>query len=109
MTLVPVAAPGQMDLLEALAGARQAQENTDDWWRSTAMSAVRTLAETGHPFTADDIRDLGVPEPDHANRWGGLLLAASREGLIRCVGAQRSTRGARRASLTRVWQGATAA
>ena len=98
--------PDLLDLAEAMAGADRADKNADNWWRSCALRAVETLAASGREFTADDVRDLGVPEPDQPNRWGGLFLAASRAGTVVCVGARRSTRGARNASLTRVWRGA---
>jgi hypothetical protein len=92
----------------AFAGAEVADENADDWWRSSALQAVETLARSGVEFTADDVRDMGVTEPDHPNRWGGVFLAASRGGLIEPVGARRSTRGPRNASLVRVWRGVAA-
>lgn len=100
--------PEQLRLDDALAGAGQADQNADDWWRDGAMRAVRHLARTGREFTADDVRHLGVPEPDHANRWGGVFLSASRDGVIECVGVRRSARTPRHASLTRVWRGVAA-
>lgn len=106
---IPVQAdPEQMTLDDALAGADAAGRNTDEWWRDGARRAVHALARTGREFTADDVRDFGVSEPDHPNRWGSLFLAASREGVIECVGARKSTRGPRHASLTRVWRGVAA-
>lgn len=95
-----------LDLDHAMTGARRADENADDWWRSTARAGIEFLAASGREFTADDLRALGVTEPDHPNRWGGALLGASRAGLIVPVGAQRATRGPRKGSLVRVWRGA---
>lgn len=106
------------DLLDLLAsqnvpeghtdGAQQAIDNADDWWRSTALLAIREMARSGQEFTADDIRELGVTEPDQPNRWGGAFLTIAREGLIEAVGARRSTRGPRNGSLVRVWRGVAA-
>ena len=57
---------------DLLSVAAMHTERADGWWRSTADRAVATLARTRRPFTVDDVRDLGVEEPDHPNRWGGL-------------------------------------
>lgn len=90
---------------DALVGAEQAIENADDWWRSCAEAAVRNLARTGRDFTADDVRALGMSEPDHPNRWGGLFRWAARAGLVEEAGARRSSTVSRKASLVRVWRG----
>lgn len=101
--------PNLLDLAAAMAGAEQADANADSWWRDGALRAVEHLASTGREFTADDLRDLGVPEPDNSARWGALFLAAARAGTVVCVGARRSTRGPRHGSLVRVWRGKEAA
>jgi hypothetical protein len=98
--------PAGLDLDHAMAGARRADDNADDWWRSTALAGIEALAASGREFTADDLRALGVVEPDHPGRWGGLFLGCSRTGLIVPVGAQRATRGPRKGSLLRIWRGA---
>ena len=71
---------------DLLSVAQMHAERADGWWRSTADRAVETLARTRRPFTVDDVRDLGVEEPDHGNRWGGLFGAHSKRGLIRRTG-----------------------
>ena len=71
---------------DLLSVARMHTEHADPWWRSGADSAVETLARTRRPFTVDDVRDLGVNDPDHPNRWGGLFGAHSKRGLIRRTG-----------------------
>lgn len=92
---------------EDTSGRDRAGEGTDQWWRSTAMQAVRAIAGTGREFQCYDlVADYGVPEPDHANRWGALLNHAARLGLIVPVGAAPSRRPATAGSLTRTWRGA---
>jgi hypothetical protein len=96
---------GQLDLF---AGRDRAEENTDDWWASTAMQAVRALAATGRVFQAYDlVETYGIAEPDHPNRWGALLTRAARHGLIVAVGAAPSRRPKTAGSLTRTWRGAS--
>jgi len=78
------------DLLDILAsrdvpeghtdGAQQAVDNADEWWRSTALLAIRELAATGREFTADDIRDLGVTERAKPRRGGARARPAEAVG-----------------------------
>lgn len=97
----------QPDLL--LSVAEMHAERTDSWWRDGADRAVTALAETRRPFTVDDLRDLGVPEPDHANRWGGLFGAHSKRGAIRRTGRTVPSRHSpRNGSRVPEWIGATA-
>lgn len=83
----PVATNDQISLRrQPGVGARRAANNASAWWLSPAMSAVEYLAETGHRFTADHLRDLGVMEPDLAQRWGALFSAAARANVIELAG-----------------------
>lgn len=87
-------------------GADLANENAEDHWRAEAMTTIEFLASTGREFTADEVRQA-VGEPDVANRWGGVFLAARRAGLIVPTGQVRpSGTVSRHASLVRVWRGA---
>ncbi|SDP46236.1 hypothetical protein SAMN05660199_03952 [Klenkia soli] len=87
-------------------GVAQAEANRDDWWWSPAMAAVRHLAASGLPFTAWDLTDkLGVPDPDHPARWGGLFYAARTAGIIERAGITESSRPSRSGGLCRVWRG----
>ncbi|MBC3191653.1 hypothetical protein H7X46_11335 [Pseudonocardia sp. C8] len=86
-------------------GRDTAEQGTDAWWTDTAMRAIRRLAATGRPFTAYDVSDLGVVDPDHPGRWGALFARASREGLITCIGAEASRRPSRASGLCRRWRG----
>ena len=88
-------------------GRDKAEVNADLWWWSTAMAGITTLAATGQEFEAFDIADrLGVPEPDHCNRWGALLSAAAKAGMIVAVGAKPSRRPTAAGHLCRTWRGA---
>lgn len=79
--------------------------NADAWWRSCAELALVYLARCGAPFSADDLTDLGVPDPDHPNRWGALFRAACSRGEIVPVGFTVSRRPSRRGGVVRVWAG----
>lgn len=80
-------------------------DNADDWWRSTAERALRWWAESGMEFDAFDITELGVPDPDHPNRWGALFQSAVTAGLIVPVGYRQSRRPSRHGGVCRVWKG----
>jgi hypothetical protein len=89
----------------AYVGPELADENAESMWRREALAQIEFLASTGREFTADDVRQA-VGEPDIANRWGGVFLAARRAGLIEPTGQVRpSATTSRHASLVRVWKG----
>jgi hypothetical protein len=97
--------PGEPAQADADAGVEAALEGIDPWWRSTAETAIAALAETGRPFDVGDVRDMGVTEPDHPNRWGAVFMAASRSEMIRPLGALPSQRPSRHRGLVRRWIG----
>lgn len=100
--------PEQMELGEVLKqdGTSRADASADAWWKATADQAIDHLAATGQPFTADDVRDLGVPDPSSPKAWGARFLSASRQGRIVRVGYQPSRRLSVHAHPVAVWQGA---
>ena len=86
------------DLLQVL-------DNDDGWWRDCAERGIATLAATGRDFDAWDLTQLGVPDPDHPNRWGALFQAAFKRGDIEPVGYHQSRRPGRAGGVCRVWRG----
>lgn len=98
----------QLELGQALRdeGVRVANDNADDFWKATADQAIDHLAATGRPFTADDVRDLGVPDPISPRAWGARFLAASRQGRIVRVGYVPSRRASVHAHPIAQWRGA---
>lgn len=87
------------------AGIAQAEAGTDTWWRDCCDRGIQALAETGLIFQAFDLLDLGVPDPDSANRWGRRFLAAARRGLIEPIGYAPSKRPTTACSIVRTWRG----
>jgi len=83
--------------------------NADEWWKSCAEKAARQLASDGVEFTADDLTEMGVEDPDHPSRWGSLFSALKRDGVITPVGYRPSTRKSRNGGVCRVWIGSKAA
>lgn len=79
--------------------------HADQWWRDCATRAARELAQRGTDFTADDLYELGVPEPDSSARTGSLLSLIKRRGYITLVGLRASTRKSRNGGAVRVWRG----
>lgn len=54
-----------------------------DEWRTDAIQVATELAKTGEPFTIDDLRRNGVPDPDKPQRWGSLIAALKAIDVIR--------------------------
>ena len=79
--------------------------NSDEWWQSTALSAIEHLASLPMTFTAADLDDLGVPAPDHPCRYGSVFSLAKRLKLIRRVGYAPSRRAGRDGGVCAVWIG----
>jgi hypothetical protein len=79
--------------------------HADEPWLDCATRGARELARRGQDFTADDLTELGVPDPDNPSRWGSLFSALKREGLITTVGYRASAKPSRNGGVTRVWRG----
>jgi hypothetical protein len=84
---------------------------TDDW-RARAWGAMRELARSGRPFTADDLIDrVGDPDPDHQpnarnSAVGSLFREAASQGLIVSDGRVVPSRQRhRKGGAIRIWQG----
>ncbi len=72
--------------------------------------AVRELAKTGEPFTADAVTALiGFPRTGHKtnrnNAVGAMMSACARKGLIRPHSMKRAKRSRSHARLLRAWVG----
>lgn len=78
----------------------------DPHWEAGAIKAIETLANTGRPFTAADLTDLGVSEPDHPCRWGSVFAKAKALGLIRKTGYGPSRRAGRSGGVCATWRAA---
>lgn len=80
-------------------------DRADRPWLSCAEAALSVLIRRGKPFTAADLTDLGVPDPDHSCRWGSLLAAAKARGDILPLGIAISRRPGRNSGYCRQWLG----
>lgn len=87
-------------------GTRRADQAADAVWKQLADAAIDRLAATGQPFTTDDVRELGVPDPSSPKAWGARMLSAAKSGRIRRVGYQPSRRPSVHAHPVAVWVGA---
>jgi len=86
-------------------GIARAEAGTDSWWRDCCDRGIAELAARGVVFQAADLQDMGVPDPNHPNRWGPRLLAAARAGVIVPVGYGPSRRPSTACSAVRLWRG----
>lgn len=98
----------QMTLGEALKeiGTATADLHADRVWKQLADAAIDRLAATGQPFTADDVRDLGIPDPTSPKAWGARFLFAAKAGRITRVGYVPSRRPSVHAHPIAQWIGA---
>lgn len=98
----------QMTLGEALKeiGTTRADLAADKVWKQLADAAIDRLAQAGEPFTADDVRALGVPDPSSPKAWGPRFLSAARSGRITRVGYVPSKRPSVHAHPIAQWRGA---
>lgn len=95
----------QLDGLDRLIPDLIEVAQSDEWWWSTVFTAITHLADGGQPFSVEDVRQLGVTEPDHANRWGAAFITAARAGIIAPVAYEQSTRRSRHGAPVRIWIG----
>lgn len=88
-------------------GLADSIRNCSDWWWRAACIAATELARTGRDFTSWELTQppYALTEPDHPNRWGGLIGHMRAEGLIEPVGWDNSKRGSSKGSGLRVWRG----
>lgn len=89
---------------------QQAAEQSQPEWTNTAWDALRQLALTGRPFTADDLTAIvGLPTGQVAekrnNAVGALFSKMARTGLIARIGYTTSSRKSGHATTIGVWRG----
>lgn len=88
----------------------------DGWVSATLDAAIRSLARTGAPFSADDLwggpfgfGDAPDPELKHSDvkpqEVGAAFRRAATHGFIRLLDYKKSKRKERRGGLVRVWIG----
>jgi len=74
-------------------------------WKDQALGKIEDLAKSGMTFTADTLRERGLPEPRHHNQWGGLFQAAKKRGLIKKADFASSPRKSRHGGHLYAWRG----
>lgn len=79
--------------------------NTDGWWLSCAEAALAVLVRSRREFTTDDLRDLGLVDPDVPARWGSFMAAAKLRGDTIPVGVSLSRRKGRNSGYAMRWRG----
>lgn len=86
-------------------GIEQANVQVDGDWAENFDLVLRELAESGLPFTSQQITaKVGLP-PGHPSAIGARINLAARQGLITDVGVTKSRRDNRHASRVTIWQG----
>jgi hypothetical protein len=91
---------GPLDLFTAV------EPDVNDWF-DQAGALIGRIGRRGATFTADTLRDAGLPEPPHTSQWGALFKTLCNRRLIAPVGYTRSARRGRNGSLVRVWAAKT--
>ena len=73
-------------------GIKQALDNANDTHEKCSEKAykfLRTWIESQYEFMTEDVRiasEKEIPKPPSNRAWGGIILKASRAGLINKVG-----------------------
>ncbi|MDI6911455.1 hypothetical protein [Nocardioides sp.] len=88
------------------AGMAQAEENASDWDKALYDQAIGWMAQTGQPFSANDIRDLLPPDINCRGLAGGRFSAAYTRQEIRPVGERSSLKPNTHNKRINVWVGA---
>lgn len=87
-------------------GHELARFATDVAWTVAADRAIRELAATGEPFTAEELRArVGPPVGSH-NSMGPVFMRAARAGIIVGAAYRQATREAAAGRMLKVWRGA---
>lgn len=86
-------------------GQRSIWRQTDNGWKAKALAAIRELAATGQPFTADDVRHRVNDDAVSPQAWGAAVAGASRKGIIKRVAFVQSDRPERHGSFVAQWVG----
>lgn len=87
-----------------LLGMSRVSRAESDQWNERAANVITYLAESGKPFTADDVREL-AGDPSRVNALGAAMSRAAKAGIIDRVGTQNASRPSRHASLQVIWVG----
>ena len=80
-------------------------------WSDLALQTIRDLANTGRPFTSEDVTErIGLPRGGVAtnrnNAVGAAMSGAARRGIIRKTGYRNATRPELHSAVVAVWIGA---
>lgn len=87
------------------AGIAQAESSERAAYDSALLDqALRAFAETGRPFSANDLRNV-LPDDIHGPLWGARFTAARCRGDIRPVGDVTSTKKNTHAKPVALWVG----
>jgi hypothetical protein len=88
-------------------GMADADDVTDDDWKTECDDAIAEMARRRIPFQASDlVREGLVTEPVNHHQWGPRFSYAARRGVIREVTASKSRRASSRSSRLVTWIGA---
>jgi predicted HD phosphohydrolase len=89
-------------------GVARVDRATGGEWRDSCDAVIRTMAQSGLPFTAEDVRDW-VGEPHHPNAWGARFLDARRSGIVDRIGYRTARRPEAHARVVAIYKGKEAA
>lgn len=67
------------------------REDKDYNWSGKAFEFLKRFIKLNSKFMTEDIREAAkgyVPDPPNQRAWGGVIVRAKKEGLIKCIGIQ---------------------
>lgn len=89
-------------------GVARVDRATDDNWKTRCDFVIRRMAQSGLPFTAEDVREQ-VGDPAHPNAIGSRFLKANKGGVIARVGYRTARRPEAHARVVAIYKGKEAA
>ncbi len=108
MALLPFDDDGDGEALK-IEGMSRALRGAGLDYQDSFEKAVRQLAKSGQPFTADDVTKLvGFPRNHRTNAnnsVGAMMSACANRGIIYSVGYKKAGRSLSHARMVQVWKG----
>lgn len=79
-------------------------------WSDRALTWVKLFLNTvgDKPFMAEDVRAYadshGFEKPPHLRAWGGVIVRAAHQNLIKCIGYQETKNPKANCAVAKLWR-----
>lgn len=94
-------------------GISRALQSTEWGWQNEAYRLLKQFVKTSDPFRVflvEDVRafakDQGLPDPPSNRAWGGIVVKAKKEGVVKQVGYSQVKNPTAHKANAALWQSA---